>query len=333
MKSKTKTALPREAGAVLDALRGASRLLITSHVNPDGDAVGSVLALATLARSLGVQSVTCCMQDPVPRVYEWLAESGYIEPPGRLHGPFDTVLIADANSISRTGLAASLVTQESRLVVVDHHIVEQPDWHVGFVDPSYAATGEMVAELFEAAGVPLTHEVAECLYVAISTDTGSFRYANTTARSHRIAARLIETGINIRDITSKVIDLMSLGKFQLLRILLDRAELSKDGSIAHAAILDKDLSTAGALSEDVDGLINYLRNLEGVQLAILFREAGATSTKVSFRSQPEINSSEIARHFGGGGHAMAAGATLPWPLDEAKSMLFHYLRHTLRMQP
>ena len=317
----------------MDAMRGASRLLITSHVNPDGDAVGSVLALAALARAIGAHSVVCCLQDPVPRVYEWMPESGYIEPPDRIHGHFDTLLIADANSISRIGSVADLVSEDTRVVVVDHHLVEVQDCPAGFVDSGYAATGEMVAELFDAANIPLTRGVAECIYVAISTDTGNFRYANTNARSHRIAARLIEVGINIRDITSKVIDMMSVGKFQLLRRLLDRAALSPDGCIAYAAILEKDLTETGALSEDVDGLINYLRNLEGVQLAVLFREAGEASTKVSFRSQPEINSAEIARHFGGGGHAMAAGATFPWPVEEAKSMLFHYLRHTLRMRP
>ncbi len=329
-KSKTATTL-NEPAAVIDALRSASHVLITSHINPDGDAVGSMLALASLARALGVEDVTCALHDPVPRVYDWLPGSACIAPPEAVCGPYDVILLADANALERSGDVADRVGEGATVVIIDHHLTDEANGNIHFIEPTYAATGEMVVDLFENAKIPLTREVAECIYVALSTDTGNFRYANTTARSHRIAAKLLETGIDVRDITSRVIDTMSLGKFHLLRRLLDRAELCNGGQVAHAFILNSDLAETGALSEDVDGLINYLRNLEGVKLAVLFREEGDGETKVSFRSHPEINSAEIADRFGGGGHAMAAGATLPWPLDEARAALFAYLRDTLRM--
>lgn len=332
MQNKSKmTMTPRDAETIVNALRDASRVLITSHVNPDGDAVGSVLALAQLARALGASHVTMSLHDPVPRVYCWLPGVDGIVAPHAVEGTFDLVLIADANSLERVGAVSAVIPANADVAVVDHHLTDERNCTYHLIDSTYAATGEIVADLFDVAEVPLTREVAECIYVALSTDTGNFRYANTTSRSHRIAARLIDAGINVRDITSRVIDTMTIGKFQLLRRLLDRAELVDGGRIAHAFITEADLSETQALAEDVDGLINYLRNLEGVQLAILFRQSERYVTKVSFRSQPAINCAAIARHFGGGGHAMAAGASLPWPLEEARDHLFQYLRDTLQV--
>lgn len=330
--TNSKTTMPKnDRESILDAFREASRVLITSHVNPDGDAVGSVLALAVLARSLGAEDVTISLHDPVPRVYDWLSGVDAIRAPGSVSGPFDLVVIADANSVERVGSVAGLIGDETTIAIVDHHLTEERNGSVHLIDSTYAATGEIVVDLFEAAGIALKKAVAECLYVALSTDTGNFRYANTTARSHRAAARLIEAGIDVREITSRVIDSMTIGKFQLLRRLLDRAVLCDGGRLAHAYILSEDLAQTGALAEDVDGLINYLRNLEGVRLAVLIRESEPAVTKVSFRSQPEINCAAIAQHFGGGGHAMAAGATLPWPLEEAKDHLFAYLQDSLKV--
>jgi phosphoesterase RecJ-like protein len=320
-----------DAGAILDALRNASRVLITSHVSPDGDAIGSVLSLAHLTRALGVDDVVVSLHDPVPRVYDWLSGAGKILAPDRVDGHFDLVLVADANLLERCGAVSELISDDTALAIVDHHLTDVPTESAHIIDPTYAATGEIVVDLFDAAGISLNRDVAECIYVALSTDTGNFRYANTTARSHHVAARLIDAGVNVREITSRIIDTMTIGKFQLLRRLLDRAEFGDDGRIAHAFITEDDLTETEALAEDVDGLINYLRNLEGVQLAILFRQSAPNMTKASFRSQPEINSAKIAQHFGGGGHAMAAGASLPWPLADAKARLFQYLRDELKV--
>ena len=271
------------AAAVVEALRSSSRVLITSHVSPDGDAVGSVLALEALARALGVKSVTVALHDPVPRVYEWLPGSGYILPPAKVKGPFDLVLLADANALERSGSLTEYAGKGTRVAIVDHHLVETVQANVHFIDPVYAATGEMVAELFELAGLPLTREVAECIYVALSTDTGNFRYANTTARSHRIAARLIEAGIDVRDITSRVIDTMSLGKFRLLRRLLDRAQFSDNGRIAHASIPLMDLKETGALSEPTILASNSWRPGKRAKA-----ETAAASTKRPSKMPPTI---------------------------------------------
>ena len=186
--------------------------------------------------------------------------------PGAVAGPFDTAVLIDAHAADRSGKVSPPLNMAQHFVVIDHHLVEKADGHVKWIDPTYAAAGEMVYDLFVRAGVPLTRAAAECIYTAQTTDTGSFRYSNTNARSHRIAAGLIEAGINTRAITERVIDTMSRGKYGLLQRVLGRIRFLADGTVAHADIYAKDLSETGALPEDTDGLINYLRNIEGVRV-------------------------------------------------------------------
>lgn len=311
---------------VIQAFRAGTRFLVTSHVSPDGDAVGSLLGIAHLLRALGKSDVVCALEDPVPRVYTWLDGAASIVKPDAVSGAFDTAVLIDAHAADRTGKVAPLLKQPNMFVVIDHHLVERADGNIQWIDSTYAAAGEMVYDLFVRANAALTRPAAECLYTAQTTDTGSFRYSNTNARSHRIAAGLIEAGINIRAITERVIDRMSHGKYGLLQRVLARIQFLADGTVAHADIYAKDLMETGALPEDTDGLINYLRNIEGVRIAMIFREANDGKTKVSFRTQPEFNAAEICHAFGGGGHAVAAGATLDVPIAPARAKVFHHLR-------
>lgn len=318
-----------EADHVIDALRAGTRFLVTSHVSPDGDAVGSLLGIAHLLRAMGKSDVMCTLEDDVPRVYTWLDGSDAIVKPETVRDSFDTAILIDAHAADRSGKAAALLAKAGRFIVIDHHLVEQADGDLRWIDPTYAAAGEMVYDLFQRAGAPLTKPAAECIYTAQTTDTGSFRYSNTTARSHRIAAGLMDAGINIRAITERVIDTMSRGKYGLLQRVLGRITFLANGTVAYADIFSDDLAETGALPEDTDGLINYLRNIEGVRLAMIFREAKDGKTKVSFRTQPELNAAEICRAFGGGGHAVAAGATLEAPIEGArKKVLAHLRSHT-----
>jgi phosphoesterase RecJ-like protein len=296
-------------------------------VSPDGDAVGSLLGVAHLLRAMGKTHVTCVLEDPVPRVYTWLAGADWIVKPETVRGPFDVGVIIDAHTCDRTGTACPLLKQCAGVIVIDHHLVDVAEGDILFIDPEYAASGEMVYDLFEEVGIRPAKDAADCLYTALTTDTGSFRYSNTSARSHRIAAGLIDAGINVRDITARVIDTMSRGKYGLLRRVLDRIEFKADGAVACAEIYAKDLDETGARNEDTDGLINYLRNIEGVRLAMLFREAPNNKTKVSFRASAEFNAAELSREWGGGGHAAAAGATLAQPLPEAKQTVLAHLRN------
>ena len=316
-----------EIDRVLDTFRAGSRFLITSHVSPDGDAVGSLLGIAHLLRGMGKIEITCVLEDNVPRVYTSLPGAEWIVKPEAVTESFDTSILIDAHAADRSGKVATLLPKASTFVVIDHHLVEQADGDLKWIDPTYAAAGEMVYDLFARAGVTLTREAAECIYTAQTTDTGSFRYSNTNARSHRIAAGLMEAGINVRAITERVIDTMSRGKYALLQRVLGRIQFAANGTVAYADIHAKDLAETGALGEDTDGLINYLRNIERVRVAMIFREAKDGKTKVSFRTQAELNAAEICRAFGGGGHAVAAGATIDAPIAEAREKVLTHLRN------
>jgi phosphoesterase RecJ-like protein len=307
--------------AVLEELRQAESILITAHTNPDGDAVGSMLGLYHLLNSMGKMQVACAMADAVPEVYRFLSGSERILGLQDAIPAAATVVLVDCSTLERIGDMADQLPEEARLLVIDHHAEEEPEGDAGFLDPTYAATGEIIAEMFQAAELPLTKEAAECLYAAQATDTGGYRFSNTTARSHRIAATLLDAGIDAAGIIHRVYEVMSRPKFELLRKVLDRMELSAGGRLAASYVTDDDLVACGGKKEDLDGLVNYARNIEGVQVGALFNAVSPTKTKVSFRSYPAFNSAKFLSQFGGGGHAAAAGATIDKPRKEVQSMV------------
>jgi phosphoesterase RecJ-like protein len=316
---------------ILAAIRGADSFLVTSHAGPDGDAVGSMLGMHHLLRALGKSNTVCVNDDPVPRIYSWLPGADLIVQSASFSSPLPAAMViaVDAGSKVRVGRAGELAGPAARWVMLDHHLDERSTGDLVFIDPTYSAVGEIVVELFDEAGVPLSIEAATCAYVSITTDTGGFRYANTTSRSHRIAARLVETGVNVAEISSRVFDVMSVPKFEMLRRVLDRTQRSTDGRVAYSMLTLRDMRDTSARNEDVDGLINFARNIEGVELGILFREAGPSTTKVSMRSRNTFNCGEFLGLLGGGGHAGAAGATLEIPLAEARRMVLERVRSAL----
>lgn len=314
---------------IVEALREGEAFLVAAHTNPDGDAVGSMLAMAGLLRGLGKTNIHCISPDPVPYLYQWLpgAEDILDMTPPPPH--FDTLVIVDVSQQLRIGKVAELIRPDTRTIIVDHHLETAPFGDVGFIDPSYAACGEIIVELFNVAGVALSQDSAECAYVAQSTDTGGFRYGNTNARSHRIAAQLLECGIDVFDISSRVFDTMRNAKFHLLRRVLDRMHFDADGRIAYSFVTARDLAELDARTQDIDGLINFIRNVEGVQVGALFYEIEGNKTKVSLRSRGAFNSAHALQPFGGGGHHGAAGAVVELPLQDTKSNVLEHLRVTL----
>jgi phosphoesterase RecJ-like protein len=305
------------AGVVAE-LRRAKSALVTTHVSPDGDAIGSMLAVRYLLEALGCNKVVCACDDPVPRVYRWLSGADTVRSADGVEGTFDLVVIVDVSRRDRIGRVSDRIGAGQRVLVIDHHLDDAPCGDVNFVDPSYAAIGELVAELFEVADVPMSKEAAECAYVALATDTGSFRFSSTAARSHRMAARMLEAGINVAEISSRIFDAMSLAKFRLLARVLGRVQFSCDGRVAYSEVAARELQELSASGEDLDGLINFVRNIEGVEVAMLFKETGPATTKVSLRSRINVNSALFLQRFGGGGHSGAAGATIALPLQQAR---------------
>lgn len=324
-----------DLAGIVGELRAARSALITSHANPDGDAVGAMLVLYHALRAVGKEPIVCVNDDPVPRIYQWLPGADAIRLSSALTSPpaVDVCVIVDAARKTRIGKAVEWIAPNATLIVIDHHLEERPDGDLVFLDATYSAVGEMLVELFDAAGAPLQGEAALCAYVSIITDTGGFRYANTTPRTHRITASLLERGIDVAAVSSRVFDVMPIPKYEMLRRVLDRIKREANGRVAYATISAADMQAAGARSEDTDGIVNFPRNLEGVELGILFREIDPETTKVSMRSRNTFNCARFLEQYGGGGHAAAAGATLKLPLDEACRVVLAGVRAVLGEQP
>lgn len=301
----------------LEEIHKADSFILSTHTHPDGDAVGTMLGCAHFLKALGKTQIRCIIEDPVPNMYQWLPgvegiEVGSVEP-----GDADLFIILDVAQLDRIGTAQTAMKPDQRILVLDHHLEDSPCGDINVMCSHFAAASELVIALYEIAEIPISKEAAECLYVGISTDTGGFRFANTTAETHRHAQQLLESGVEVSSISSKVFETLSRAKLDLLRIVLGRMVVGAQGSYAYSYLTLSDIEDCHAIPEDVEGLVNYPRNLAGVRVGALFREIGDGKTKVSLRSQADFNSAHCLQAFGGGGHAGAAGATLDMPLKVA----------------
>jgi phosphoesterase RecJ-like protein len=302
----------------IEELTKANSFLLTSHVNPDGDSVGSVLAFSGLLKALGKKNIHMVMSDPVPRIYQNLPGAGSIKQysPDDEAPRYDLAVLLDCNRRDRIGDVDHWIPAGKRVLIVDHHLGDDPEGDVGFIDTSYAAVGEIVVELFQAAGLVMDQKTSHCAYVAQVTDTGGYRYANTTARSLRLGAQLMDAGINTAKICSEVFDVLTPIKFTMLKLALDRMAFVAGGKAAYTYISREDMDSSGAKREDLEGLVNYARKIDGAEAGVFFTGATPTQTKVSMRSSEALNAANFLSEWGGGGHAAAAGASIDRPLAE-----------------
>ena len=314
---------------IVEEFREAQSFLLTAHNNPDGDAVGSMLALYHFLKALGKQDIACVLDDPVPKIYATLPGANTILRCEDDKPDYDLAVILDVSSFERIGDVAEWIGDDKKIVVLDHHQEDNPVGSIGFIDTTYAAVGEIVAELFEVANIPLSPEAAHCAYIAQITDTGGYRYSNTNARSHRIAARLLDTGLDTATICSDIFERISRPKFKLLQRVLHRHAFLCQDRATHSYVTSKDLDETDAKKEDLNGLINHLKNIEGIEVGILFNAVTPDLTKVSLRSTLDFNAAKFLGEFGGGGHAAAAGATIEAPIEEARQRILERLEITL----
>jgi len=291
----------------------SDHFLVTSHINPDGDAIGSLLAMTSLLRGMG-KDVTPVLQDEVPRRYSFLPGVEDILTPEKAaqKGPFEILLILDAGHTERIGKVVEILPEDYKLMIIDHHIKEDFAGESYYIDSNASATAELVFEVYEELGVEISEETAMALYTGIMTDTGRFRFQNTTAKAFKISAALLEKGINPSGITKQVFYSNPVETVETLSKVLGRIELSPDGKIATTFITSEEAKI------DHEGFVNHLISIEGVEVAIFLRPLEENLYKGSFRSTGDVNVSEIASTFGGGGHAKAAGGKISGTLDEVK---------------
>ncbi len=291
---------------LLPLLRGAERALVVGHVGPDGDAVGSTLAMTLLLGELGVDA-TPYNRDPIPYNFRFLpgGERWVNELPD---DDFDLVVVLDCAEPGRVGDVPERIWKATT-VVLDHHQTWDADFADCYVrDVDAAATGELVFEVARRADV-MTREIAENLYTCVMCDTGSFRYSNTSKRTFHIAGELVEAGVDPWHITSHVYESQPLERLQILSEVLSTLELSDDGKLA---FLRLDRSTFDEMPDPalIDGFINYARSVRGVEVATQLMEIAPDTFKISFRSRGVVDVSALASRFGGGGHHNAAGCTI-----------------------
>lgn len=300
-----------DRAAVIDALRANDRFVLTTHENPDGDALGSLLATASGLRQLGKDVVMVLPGDaPLPQEYLFL---GFDELERRFPDDLggQVLLALDCASASRIGDATEVVGRARLVIDVDHHHDNTRFGAVNLIDAEASSTGELIWGVMSELGVRLTPEIAEALYVAVVTDTGRFQYSNTTPKTLRVAADLVEGGADTHRIFQHVYESVEFAKLKLIARALDRAEVYEGGTLVVSYLTRADFAELGAPEAYSEGIIDYLRSVEGAVMAVLIREpptAEGPAHRVSLRaSVDELDVSAIARKGGGGGHRQAAG--------------------------
>lgn len=315
--------------ALCRALKKKDNFLLASHVSPEGDAIGSVLALESLLRRFGKKTLIAC-EDPFPERLACLPSNRWNQvkdvKPGRT---FDALVVADCPTLERVGTVMNLITPATEIFNIDHHISNTHFGHYNYIQPSASACGEVVYDIFQRFKMKLTKDDAVALYVSISTDTGSFKYSNTTVKSHQIASKLIAMGIDIEKINDALYATYSLERIQLYSLLLGKVRRSPDGTIAWVGLTRDDLKKTRSTYEDTEGFIDFLKYIKEVQFSFFMSEMDGNQRgqiKVSFRSKGDHDVAQIAAHFGGGGHKKAAGCTIEGTLEEAKERILEQIR-------
>jgi bifunctional oligoribonuclease and PAP phosphatase NrnA len=316
---------------VLDAIRERDRFLVVSHENPDGDALGSLLATHLALRQLGKDSAMFVPGPaPLPGEYTFLALDGLHREPPADHA--ERVLFAvDCAKEERLGRDPSVLELAPLTIDVDHHHDNTRFGDVNLIVPDASSTGEIMADLFRELGVEITPEIAEPLYVALVTDTGRFQYANTSPKALRLAADLIEAGADWHKVFQTVYETVQFAKLKLLARALERAEVYSGGRLVISFLRKNDFTEVGAAEPYSEGIIDYLRAVEGAMVAALIREpprGDGPVHRVSLRaSVDEIDVSVIARKSDGGGHPQAAGFSSDLALDDLKRFIVEEFEH------
>ncbi|MCM3745964.1 bifunctional oligoribonuclease/PAP phosphatase NrnA [Paenibacillus pasadenensis] len=306
--------LLREYEAAIKFMNEGDDYLVVSHVQPDGDAISSTLATAWLLRKLG-KRVTLVNEDTVPDRLRFMNGSELIQPLGGLSSDlrFSRIVAVDCADFKRIGRVSERFAEGYELLNIDHHPTNNLYGVANLVVPDAAATAQILYELIAAHGLKLDVEAAEMLYTGLLTDTGGFRYSNTDTRVMTTAAKLLEAGVNGHAIADRLLEAMSLPQLKLLRLGLNRMQFQYGDRVCSMLITPEDMADTGAAPEDLEGLVNYARNVEGVEAGVLFKGMRDGSVKASLRSGTTLDVSAIAASFGGGGHVRAAGCRLDGP--------------------
>jgi phosphoesterase RecJ-like protein len=308
------------AAAILEVLRNGERFLVCSHARPDGDAVGSMLAMGMLLEQMG-KRVDLVSADRIPTIYRGLPGAEAVRTATRVHGPFDAVILLECDGVGRARLRG---LEQFFLINIDHHVSGRPYANLNWIDCAAASVGELVHRLVHAAGATVTPEMATCLYTTVLTDTGGFCYGATKASTFELARDLVTAGADPIAIAQEVCFSTQTSKILLLGAAL--ANLKREGRLAWLWVTHQDMLRTCAAEEDCEGIVNFALCISGVEVAMFLRELPDRRVRLSLRSKGRLNVAAVAEQLGGGGHETAAGCTLDGPLPHSLEEILAVLR-------
>lgn len=311
---------------IIDQLQKSQTVLVVSHSNPDGDAIGALLSTGLALKAMH-KDVRMFNQSAIPAVYRFLPSVQLIRQEADDMETYDTVVVLDCGSIERIGPMAQQARKVDTIINIDHHITNTRFGHLHLIDPEACATSAIVYRIIKKMNVDINCPMAAAIYTGILTDTGSFRFSNTNRQAFAICAEMIECGANPYEIAQHVYGHYSLGRIKLLNLALDSLEISPNGKTSIMSLTQDMLDITRTQEEDIDGIINYARRIEDVKVAALIHEVAGNGRArrqyhVSLRSDGDVNVALIAAEFGGGGHANAAGFSVEATLSDLKNKIF-----------
>lgn len=317
---------------ILKIIASHNRFLISGHIHPEGDSIGSQLALANLLRKMG-KSVRIINADNVPKNLKFLPGQEKIETGldcRKERIEFDAAIVLDSPGLERIGKVRELI-KNAYIINIDHHVSNEQFGHINWTDHKASAAGEMVYGLYKSSNVPLDTQAALCLYVAIMTDTGSFRYSNTTPATHRIVAELLNFDINPAQIYESIYETRSFGTLKMMGEALEHLNRSRDGKIVWFKVTKKMIEKYKLPPESTESFIDVVRMIEGAEVAVFFRELeNGAGIKISLRSKRGIDVNKIAKTFGGGGHRLASGCIIGKKMETAEKLLVKEIKKAVK---
>ena len=318
-----------EQQRIIDAIQQRQRFVVSSHARPDGDSIGSQLAFAYALRILG-KDVTIVNRDPAPAPLMAFPGVPDIRIADTVSGEYDAAVIMECGDLARPGVAG---LDRYFLINIDHHPGNTGYGNINWFDASAAACGEMVFDLVQALGVPLTVEIATHVYLAILTDTGSFHYSSISPRTFDICKLTLEAGVDPVSVARSVYDSNNMGRLKLFGAVLSAMQIDPSGRIA-IVYLDHEMArAAGGTYEDTEGLINLPLTVKEIQAVVFFKQTEGEEYRVSMRSKGEIDIGAVAKDFGGGGHKNAAGCTVPGPIDSLQKLFLDKIEQAIDGRP
>lgn len=333
MSYRTPEARKASVREVRNALLASRRAVLTTHLNADGDGAGCEAALTAWLRANGTEA---WIVNPTrfPDQFRFLVEDSWIVEASSGNAQdvcdqADIAIVVDTGEVQRIGRVRSLI-RELQTVVIDHHQPgDQPIGGISLRDPDACATGELVYDVMLSANGPWPKAALEGIYIAILTDTGSFRFTNSTPGCHRVVAELIGRGVDPEEMYDRVYGKAPVRRYRLLEKALATLELDEEWGIAWMVIPQQEFVALGATADDLEGMVDVPRGVEGAQVGLLFRQTGTGEVKVSFRSNGPVDVNELAKRFGGGGHVKASGALVSGPMAKAVETVVQAARDTM----